>query len=51
MANASPLPETNQTPDWPRKVARKVNTQERQIATVEAGVGGFSRAKGRFLYG
>lgn len=35
--SVSPVPETSQRPDWPRLVAKRVNTQEGRIATLEAG--------------
>lgn len=37
--SVSPVPETNQRPDWPRLVAKRVNSQESRIATLEAGGG------------
>lgn len=49
--SASPLPETNQRPDWPRLVARRVNDHENRLNALENGTGGISRAKGRFVYG
>lgn len=37
--SASPLPETNQRPDWPRLVAKRVNDHEVRLSVVEAGGG------------
>ena len=37
MAAASPLPETFRADDWPRKVAKRVNSHESRINTLENG--------------
>lgn len=40
MANANPIPETYRAPDWPRKVARKVNDLAARIDTLGTISGG-----------
>ncbi len=37
--------------DWPRLVADQTNRVSGQVASMQSGAGGFSRAKARFLSG
>lgn len=38
--SASPIPETNQRPDWPRLVANKSREQDGRLNALESGAGG-----------
>jgi hypothetical protein len=40
VAAVSPIPETDQRPDWPRLVARKVNGLESRVLQLSGGVSG-----------
>ena len=45
------VPETNNRQDWPRLVAQASNEAQNRIAALEAGGGGITRAKMRFVCG